>query len=193
MPRLRSLVAASDSYTSSSIDQRPPGEAPRARRRCARTSPRAKRPGTRLVVASAPALTIGFMVRSSLSSMPITESKGNPVLLTPSLRRASAGPRASQHQGEDEELRDALDGELLLGVADGEDAPVHAGHAHAEGVGRAPRPGRGCSRPPSPRRGGESARSPPRRSPAPRRRTGGSRSRCTPRRGRARRRCRRRS
>ncbi len=41
-------------------------------------------PGTRLVVARAPALTIGFMVRSSLSSMPITESKGNPVLLTPS-------------------------------------------------------------------------------------------------------------
>ena len=47
-------------------------------------------PGTRLVVASAPALTMGFMVRSSLSSMPITESKGRPVLLTPSLRLASS-------------------------------------------------------------------------------------------------------
>ena len=52
-------------------------------------------PGTRLEAASAPALTMGFMVRSALSSMPITESKGSPVLLTPSLRRASAGPRAS--------------------------------------------------------------------------------------------------
>ena len=42
------------------------------------------------------ALTIGFMVRSSLSSTPITESKGNPVLFTPSFWRALAGPSASQ-------------------------------------------------------------------------------------------------
>ena len=47
-------------------------------------------------MATAPALTIGFMVRSSLSSTPITESKGSPVLLTPSLRRASDGPSTSQ-------------------------------------------------------------------------------------------------
>ena len=47
-------------------------------------------PGTRLVVAIAPALTIGFIVRSSLSSMAMTELNGSPVLLTPSLRRASS-------------------------------------------------------------------------------------------------------
>jgi len=38
-------------------------------------------PGTRLVVAMAPALTSGFIVRSALSSMAITELKGRPVLL----------------------------------------------------------------------------------------------------------------
>ena len=52
-------------------------------------------PGTRLAVASAPALTIGFMVRSSLSSMPITESNGIPVLFTPSFWRASWWPSTS--------------------------------------------------------------------------------------------------
>jgi hypothetical protein len=61
-------------------------------------------PGTRLVVARAPALTIGFMVRSSLSSMPMTESKGNPVLLTPSLRRASAGPSVLQTRAKTKSL-----------------------------------------------------------------------------------------
>ena len=55
-------------------------------------------------MASAPAFTIGFMVRSSLSSIPITESKGSPVLFTPSLRRASAGPRASQTRAKTKSL-----------------------------------------------------------------------------------------
>ena len=41
-------------------------------------------PGTRLVVAIAPALTNGFIVRSSFSSTAIKELNGNPVLLTPS-------------------------------------------------------------------------------------------------------------
>ncbi len=95
MPRLRSLVAASDSYTASSIRSGRPANADSAVTTRSNFSS-AVPPGTRLVVASAPALTIGFMVRSSLSSTPITESKGNPVLLTPSLRRASAGPSTSQ-------------------------------------------------------------------------------------------------
>ena len=41
------------------------------------------------------ALTMGFMVRSSLSSMPITESNGKPVLFTPSFCRASSWPSVS--------------------------------------------------------------------------------------------------
>ena len=44
----------------------------------------------------APALTIGFMVRSSLSSMAITELKARPVAFTPRRRRASSWPTASQ-------------------------------------------------------------------------------------------------
>jgi hypothetical protein len=40
-------------------------------------------PGASLVVAIAPALTIGFIVRCGFSSMAITELKGSPVLLTP--------------------------------------------------------------------------------------------------------------
>ena len=47
-------------------------------------------PGTRLVVAMAPALTIGFIVRSSFNSMAITELKASPVALTPSSRWASS-------------------------------------------------------------------------------------------------------
>ena len=87
-------MAASDSYTSSSTAASGPAnaESPSAiRPNCSW----AVGPGTRLVVASAPAFTMGFMVRSALSSIPITESKGRPVLLTPSLRRASSGPMAS--------------------------------------------------------------------------------------------------
>ena len=53
-------------------------------------------PGTRLVVAMAPALTIGFIVRSSLSSTAITELKGSPVLLTPRWSRAAHEPIAWQ-------------------------------------------------------------------------------------------------
>ncbi len=51
-------------------------------------------PGTRLVVAMAPALTIGFIVRSSLSSMAMTELNGIPVLLTPRRSRAASWPMA---------------------------------------------------------------------------------------------------
>ena len=48
------------------------------------------------MVAIAPALTNGFIVRSTFSSTAIRESKGKPVLLTPSRRRASSYPIASQ-------------------------------------------------------------------------------------------------
>lgn len=46
----------------------------------------------RLVVASAPALTIGFVSRPAFSSMAITELNGSPVLFTPSFAQASSGP-----------------------------------------------------------------------------------------------------
>ena len=46
-------------------------------------------------MAIAPALTSGFIVRSALSSTAMSESKGNPVPLTPSRRRASAYPTDS--------------------------------------------------------------------------------------------------
>ena len=47
------------------------------------------------MVAIAPALTSGFIVRSTLGSTAISESKGKPVLLTPSRCRASPYPIAS--------------------------------------------------------------------------------------------------
>ena len=46
-------------------------------------------------MAIAPALTIGFIVRSAFSSIAITELNGRPVLFTPSFRRASSWPMAS--------------------------------------------------------------------------------------------------
>ncbi len=103
MPRFRKLVSVSDSYTSSSIASRRPANRERA---CTTDSnfSSALSPGTRLAVARAPALTIGFMVRSALSSMAMTESKGSPVLLTPSLRRASSGPSASQTRAKTKSL-----------------------------------------------------------------------------------------
>ena len=49
-------------------------------------------PGIRLVVAIAPALTSGFMVRSALSSTAISELNGKPVQFTPRLCRAASYP-----------------------------------------------------------------------------------------------------
>ncbi len=53
-------------------------------------------PDMRLVVAMAPALTSGFMVRAGLSSTAISESNGKPVPLTPSRCRAASYPSWSQ-------------------------------------------------------------------------------------------------
>ena len=53
-------------------------------------------PGTRLVVAIAPELTIGFVRPSGFRSMPSRELNANPVALTPMRRRLSSTPRASQ-------------------------------------------------------------------------------------------------
>src|SRR5690242_21560909 len=59
MPRLRSLVAASDSYTSSSITSRRPANRDIAAAMLSNFSS-AVVPGTRLVVAMAPAFTQGI-------------------------------------------------------------------------------------------------------------------------------------
>src|SRR5262245_14304519 len=53
-------------------------------------------PGTRLVVAIAPALTMGLVRPSMLRSMAVTELKANPVALAPSFARASSAPINSQ-------------------------------------------------------------------------------------------------
>ena len=53
-------------------------------------------PGARLVAAIAPAFTIGLDSPSPLRSTARTELKGRPVLLTPSLSRASSSPMAWQ-------------------------------------------------------------------------------------------------
>ncbi len=96
----------------------------------------AESPGTRLVVASAPAFTIGFMVRSSLSSTPMTESNGSPVLLTPSWWRASSGPRRSQTAAKTKSL------EMLWMVNSCWASPISKMRprtpttTHAEGLGR---------------------------------------------------------
>jgi len=61
--------------------------------KCHRSS--ALTPGARLVVAMAPALTIG-LVRPPPRSMAASELNGNPVAFAPSLARASSGPITSQ-------------------------------------------------------------------------------------------------
>ena len=53
-------------------------------------------PGTRLVVAMAPELTIGFDRPSGLRSMPASELKAIPVAFTPSFWRASSTPISSR-------------------------------------------------------------------------------------------------
>src|SRR5258705_3457610 len=45
-------------------------------------------------------------------------------------------PESVTDQREDEELGDALDGELLVSVAYREEPPTNPGNAHAEGAGR---------------------------------------------------------
>ena len=50
-------------------------------------------PGTRLVVAMAPAFTMGFVLPSALRSMAASELNGSPVAFTPSFSRAFSGPK----------------------------------------------------------------------------------------------------
>ena len=97
-------------------------------------------PGTRLVVAIAPALTIGFMVRSLFNSMAMTELKASPVAFTPSSRCGLLVADGVAHQREDERLGDALDGEAMIRIADREAPTAHTEDAHPEerriGIGK---------------------------------------------------------
>ena len=121
-------------------------------------------------MAIAPALTIGFIVRSSLSSIGHhrVERQAGAV-------DAEAGPRLVgadrvAHEREHERLRHALDRERVVGVAEGEDVARGVGQAGAEEVGRRRGPARGCSRRRRRRRRCGTARSP--RAARPRRRAG---------------------
>ena len=89
MPWLRMFELASDAYTSSlMLSVRPAKRESPSRIRSNFCS--AVVPGTRLVVAIAPALTSGFIVRSSFSSTAISELNGKPVLFTPRWCRADS-------------------------------------------------------------------------------------------------------
>ena len=92
---LRALVSDADAYISSSSDSGRPAK----REMPSRTNSHfasAVAPGTRLVAAIAPGLTIGFVRPSPLRSIAVSELNARPVLLTPSSRRASSGPKLSQ-------------------------------------------------------------------------------------------------
>jgi hypothetical protein len=52
-------------------------------------------PGTRLVAAIAPGLTIGFVLPSGLASIAASELNGRPVAFTPTRSWTSSGPRSS--------------------------------------------------------------------------------------------------
>jgi hypothetical protein len=75
-------------------------------------------PGTRPVVAMAPALTRGFIVRSALSSIAITELKGRPGAIDAKFVTRLLVTKGTADQGEDEQFGDALDRELHFGVSD---------------------------------------------------------------------------
>ena len=93
-------------------------------------------PGTRLVVAIAPAFTIGFVRPSGLRSTPASELNGRPVAFAPSFWRACSAPMSLANQGEDERLRHAHDREFMLGRAHGVNGAVGADHANAEQIAR---------------------------------------------------------
>jgi hypothetical protein len=94
MLRFRWLVSDADSYTSPSIESVRPEKRESASRMSSHLAS-AVEPGTRLVVAIAPGLTIEFVLPSSPCSTAFSESKGRPVLFTPSLSRACSGPSDS--------------------------------------------------------------------------------------------------
>ena len=127
--------AASERYTSSST----PAGGPRTRTARPDDVPllAAVSPGARLVVASAPALTIGFIGLPPLSSIATTELNARPVLFTPTSSSSASGPSASQTRANTNALETRLDRELVQRVADAVRGPVDRDHAQAESAGSA--------------------------------------------------------
>ena len=88
---LRKLVSEADAYTSSFSGRFRPANRDRPSwMNCHLAS--AVAPGTRLVVAIAPAFTIGFVRPSVLRSTAARELNGSRVLFAPSFSRACAAP-----------------------------------------------------------------------------------------------------
>ena len=92
---LRLLVSDADRYVSSSRESSRPAKRERPSRTYSHLAS-AFEPGTRLAAAIAPEFTIGFVRPSGLRSIAASELNARPVLLAPSRRRASSGPRLSQ-------------------------------------------------------------------------------------------------
>ncbi len=96
----------------------------------------ASAPGTRLVVAIAPAFTIGFVRPSSRCSIAASELNGSPVPFTPSFVARCFRAEHVADQREDERLGHAHDRELVLRVAGAIDVAAGPDDADAEQIAR---------------------------------------------------------
>ena len=85
-------------------------------------------------MAIAPALTIGFIVRSAFNSIAITELNGRPVPLTPSFLLSLLVTDGIAHEREHKGLGHALDRDPIAGVAGGGHTAIGAHDAGAEEV-----------------------------------------------------------
>ena len=98
----------------------------------------------RLVVAIAPALTSGFIVRAALSSTAISESNGKPVLLTPRRCRAASYP-SGRRPGRTRTAWTRSGSRSGLDVADPERPTPESDHGDRRTGPATPAPGWGCS------------------------------------------------
>ena len=96
-------------------------------------------PGTRLVVAIAPALTIGFVRPSALRSIAASELNGKPGGVRAELLARLLRADRLADQREHERLRHAHDREFVFGVAGRVNVAAGADHADAEQLARHPR------------------------------------------------------
>ena len=96
-------------------------------------------PGTRLVVAIAPAFTIGLVRPVDAAFDRRERVERQPGGVGADLRAKLLGAELLAHQREHERLRHAHDREFVLGVADAEDVAARPDHADAEQIARHPR------------------------------------------------------
>src|SRR5215467_8341348 len=95
-------------------------------------------PGTRLVVAMAPELTMGFVRPLSPASTAATELKARPVV-DPELLARLVRSHGLAHEGEQKGLGHAHDRELVLIVPHLVEVAAGAHHAYPEEIGIRPR------------------------------------------------------